>query len=179
VVEKRHRHSITDTPAIPMSQTTILEFDADEVERHAQHARQAERRQPTFGQRYDPELRHDGKEPDLDADGFPSADEVDFTAVPAGLHLVKDRGIYLMSNAENYEEEFGEPPYGDVVPYAEEYGPDAAHEALARAVGGDDFCQFIPLWWYDRRPDPDVFRLHVETEKRRFQGVTAKVLEEA
>lgn len=162
-----------------MGQTTILEFDAEEVERHAVHSRNAERRQPTFGQRYDPDLRHDGNEPDSDAEGFPSAEEVDFTAVPAGFHFVKDRGIYLMSNAKNYEEAFGEPPYGDIVAYAKGYGPDAAHGALARAVGGDDFCQFIPLRWYDRRPDADTFRLRVEVEGRRFQGVWAKVREKA
>lgn len=162
-----------------MSQTTILEFDAGEVERHAEHSRNADRRQPTFAQRYDPELRHDGKEPDPDAEGFPSADEVDFTTVPAGFHFVKDHGIYLMSNADDYKQEFGEPPYTDVVAYAKGYGPDAPHHACQRAVGGDDFVQFIPLEWYERRFEADTFRLRVETEKRRFKKVSAEVRKEA
>jgi hypothetical protein len=73
-------------PQATKSKTTILQFAAEDVEPHATHTKTADRRQPTFGQRYDPDFRHDGEEPDPEAEGFPEADEVDFTAVPPGFH---------------------------------------------------------------------------------------------
>ena len=161
-----------------MSKTTVLEFDADEMDQHADHTRTSNEREPTFAQRYAPNIRHDGEEPDLEGESFPTKDEVDPTKVPPGFHFVKDKGVYLMSNGAEYEDGFGEPPYTEEVVYARGFGPDAPHHALRRAVGGDDFVQFIPLEWYTRRPEGSIFRLHVEVESQRFQGVSAEIVQE-
>lgn len=133
------------------TRATILTFDVDRTKRHAEHSRAANRRKPTFAQMYDPNLRHDGEEPEE----LPTSEEVDLSKVPAGLHLVKDRGIYLMSNGVGVKADFEETEDvkdGEYVSYAEGYGPQAPHDRLRRAVGGDDFTQFLPLEWFGGRP---------------------------
>jgi len=63
--------------------------------------------------------------------------------IPAGLWLVKDEGIYLMSNGEQVvDSETGRLP----VVYAKGYNPHKADVwEKAYAVSSDDFCQFIPV----------------------------------
>lgn len=57
-----------------------------------------------------------------------------------GLWLVKDRGAYLMSNAD--------PGLVDTdgshhVVYADALGPDVAWSTLQELCGGDDFCELL------------------------------------
>lgn len=60
---------------------------------------------------------------------------------PAGLWLVKDQGIYLMSNG------YPQLPIGENTVYADGYGSDADWHAVQDAAGGDDVCEDIPLAW--------------------------------
>jgi hypothetical protein len=55
--------------------------------------------------------------------------------IPAGLHLVKDQGVYLMSNGDSAK------PVSEtgLICYAEGFGPCGPH------IGGDDFVEHIPL----------------------------------
>lgn len=54
----------------------------------------------------------------------------------AGLWLVKDQGIYLLSNAVGRQA----PPV-----YAVGYGPDADWDHVREAAGGDDFVEYLPI----------------------------------
>ena len=94
-----------------------LRFPLAGVRRLAQATRTAAEREPTYGQRH--------LAPDR---------------VPAGFWLVKDAGVYLMSNGDRTAHE----PV-----YAEGLGPRAAYDLVRMLVGGDDFCTFVPLHWAD------------------------------
>jgi hypothetical protein len=61
-----------------------------------------------------------------------------------GLWLVKDAGIYLMSN--------GSPAMkiDNNVTYAEGYGPDADYGDIRDAAGGDDFVIMLPVDFFKK-----------------------------
>jgi hypothetical protein len=80
--------------------------------------------------------RKDGKE--LTGERFPQLDEVDLAKVPAGLHLVKDSGVYLMSNGTPRLLAPGKKDSSQVV-YAQ------GHSPADEWIGGDDFCDFLSL----------------------------------
>jgi len=92
-----------------------LRFDKKAVQKLIDHSEGSSEHKPSFGQE----------------------DEV-----PAGLWLVKDNGIYLMSN--------GSDPWPNgksVIAYAQGYEPDAddSWDRCRDAVGGDDFCEFLGM----------------------------------
>ena len=128
-----------------------LHFDLAVVRRLLDHSKAATERSPTCDQLYEGRFRRDGKDADLDnlsASNFPTADDVDPTKIPAGLWLVGDHGIYLMSN--------GRPPLrpesGDslnIVAHAPEadprIDPEGWWEVKRAAFGGDDGVLFLEL----------------------------------
>lgn len=66
-----------------------------------------------------------------------------------GLFLVKDSGIYLMSNADPGQRR--EDDKGMVVAYAEGYDPDKDEDVWEKArsvAGGDDFGEMLPLKFF-------------------------------
>ena len=105
-------------------------FPGDEIQRLIEDALAHDDHYLTIGQRlefFGPEAwnRIDGEEKDK----------------PAGLWLVKDEGVYLMSNS--YPNRAG--PI-----YADGYGP-------AERVGGDDFVEFLsPELFGDKLTESDV-----------------------
>ena len=85
-----------------------------------------------------------------DDDGFsmsidPQA-EIDASKIPAGIFLVGDDGIYIMSNAADQEKGAdGKLPLA----YADEANPEtmsgeAVYDAKRRIFGGDDGVDFLP-----------------------------------
>ncbi len=127
-----------------------LHFDLAVVRRLLDHSKAATERSPTCDQLYEGQFRRDGKDADLksiSASNFPTADDVDPTKIPAGLWLVGDHGIYLMSN--------GRPPLrpgvGDnlnIVAHAPEADPRVNPEGwwgAKRAAFGDDGVVFLEL----------------------------------
>jgi hypothetical protein len=124
-----------------------LHFERAFVQRLLAHAKDAPEHRPTFDQMCDGQFRRDGKNFDFDRSSadFPTSEDVDPAKIPAGLWLVGDRGIYLMSN--------GAPPLllGDstsshVVAYAAECDPRNPGDwwDLKRAAfGGDDGTIFL------------------------------------
>lgn len=106
------------------------------------HAVASDERTPTFSQLYEPEFRLDGKHPA--DDHFANSSEIDPRSIPRGLLLVKDQGVYLMSNGKREE---GEKP--EVV-YAEGLNPAVAEfddwwDSASDICGGDDFVEALPL----------------------------------
>ena len=117
-----------------------LHFDHALVTQLLAHAEAAKEHTPTFDQLYEPTFLKDGKETQS-----PSYDDIDLTKVPAGLMLVGDNGIYLMSN--------GKPALkdpertGNLVAYAFEADPqkkpDDWWHVKRAAFGGDDGAEFL------------------------------------
>ncbi|MFZ3482178.1 DUF3085 domain-containing protein [Sphingomonas sp. 3-13AW] len=137
----------------------ILTFLVDDTLRTiVHHARNSPTRRPCYAELYDPACRKDGKEPD--GATYPSQDDVDPAKIPAGLWLVKDQGVYLMSPGEPFLKNRS----GDsgMVAYAFEAGPDDYD--MARAImGGDDGVDKIGLDVFEaaiKLGNPKVF-IHV------------------
>ena len=87
---------------------------------------------------------------EIETSNFPfsaTLEDVDETKIPAGLWLVGDEGIYLMSNAPSEEVKLKTQKH---VAYAKEANPevmnreDCDHAKLA-IFGGDDGCDFISI----------------------------------
>lgn len=71
-----------------------------------------------------------------------------------GFYLVKDDGIYLMSNANVAQQR--PDGKGRLVVYADGFDPEideGVHDKAASAVGGDDFAEWIPFEWFERARD--------------------------
>lgn len=110
---------------------SILVFRVGDVRPLWEHAKAATAWQPTFAQSLsDEELR------ELDED--PTERE----PLGPGLHWVKDRGTYLLSNGIPRQMDPNDPEKCHVV-YAEGLGPDASYWDLRNACGGDDFVELL------------------------------------
>ena len=128
-----------------------LQFDVAVTQRLLDHSKAATECSPTCDLLYEGRFCRDGKDADLNsisASNFPTADDVDPTKIPAGLWLVGDHGIYLMSN--------GRPPLRpeageslNIVAHAPEadprINPEGWWEAKRAAFGGDDGVVFLEL----------------------------------
>ena len=122
---------------------TRLVFDMEQVAGLAAHSRAARARRMTLDQR----ARIYGEE-NVDV---PQPGEEYRT--PPCLWLVKDEGIYLMSpgfDPDAPEDARERPP----IAYAVGFDPKredrlAVWDRARDAVGGDDFCDEIPLEWVD------------------------------
>ena len=103
----------------------LLKFKTEDIRKLAEHSLKAEKRRLTFDQ------------------------EKEGVAVPRGLILAKDQGVYLLSNGLNE----GEKPPGELglVVYAENCNPETDKDWYDNArniCGGDDFAEFIDLDWF-------------------------------
>ena len=136
---------------------TILTFNAANVRTLLNHAYSSEFHKPTIAQRlqiYGPEAW----------DQQPS----ESIETPPGLWLVKDQGIYLMSN--------GLPGLlltdrHHYVVYADTYDPRTDGDVWDRsraAVGGDDFCEFIDREWEQALRPLDQY-LYITIDETRLQ----------
>lgn len=129
-----------------------LHFNAALVQRLFDHSQSATERSPSLEQLLEGRFRRDGRDVELeglDAQDFPTADDVDPTKIPPGLWLVGDEGIYLMSN--------GRPallvdPDGTrhLVAYAGEATPSALafddwRETKRTAFGREDGAVFLDV----------------------------------
>lgn len=121
-----------------------VKFPATLVRRLIKHAEEAADHRPTYSQLTAAEYRADGKEGDFNA----SESDVRPGSIPAGLWLVGDSGVYLMSNGKPGLDLDGGPR--QVVAYAKGIDPDvdgheAADDRKRRSFGGDDGVEFLSL----------------------------------
>ena len=80
-----------------------LHFDAALVRRLLDHSKAASSRSPTLEQLFEGRYRKDGADVDpakLGPDDWPTEADIDPAKLTAGLWLVGDQGIYLMSNGK-------------------------------------------------------------------------------
>lgn len=134
-----------------MAKKRYLTFKLEELIPLVEASRNATLHQATFEQLYDKKL-HIGGVIKYDAHGFPMPDSLDYSKVPPALWLVKDQGVYLMGS-QRLERELAP---GESVPvaYALECDPttlsfDIWWNAANETCGGDDFCEALPLNWFE------------------------------
>lgn len=154
----------------------ILTFNAGEVKRLYLHSQASKMHSPTFDQLFDPKMHKggvlrdkEGNQVKVDSTGFPignnwpDSDNVDKTNVPAGLWLVGDHGVYLMSNGTPGDMNL-EPGHNEkgahFVAYAKECDPikmsvDGWHGVKNDVFGEDDGCEFLSLSWFKNVLDMD------------------------
>lgn len=119
-----------------------LTFNVGQVRRLLGHAKAATEHQPSYEDLFEPSF-HLGGKVKKDKNGWPDSENIDRTKVPAGLMLVADNGVYLMSNGTpSLLVEEGKP--NNVVAYARESDPTSSdggddwYDAKRRIMGGDD-----------------------------------------
>lgn len=120
----------------------IVTFDRALIERLLAHAEAASERRATLTQLFDKSLRKPGH----GAREWGLQEDVDPTKIPAGLWLVGDHGIYMMSNGlPLLPFDDGQKP--NLCAYAREADPaqnaGRAHDVKRQAFGGDDGCEFL------------------------------------
>jgi hypothetical protein len=127
-----------------------LSFSLKLLSPMAQHTEEAATHAPTLEQQFDKTLWKKGLDLHEDEIFRSNGDHIDLAKVPPGFWLVKDRGIYMMSNGRPRQLLDAGATKSYVV-YAKGYQPGVDEDWFDRAcdaVGGDDFVQFIPLEWF-------------------------------
>ncbi|MBE7731269.1 DUF3085 domain-containing protein [Komagataeibacter sp. FXV3] len=117
-----------------------LHFDRALVARLLAHAQAASEHSPTYDQLVDPAFLKAGV-----SSRHPIGADVDRTRIPAGLMLVGDHGVYLMSNGyPDFSDAEGQ---GNLVAYAVEADPrtcpDDWYDVKRASFGGDDGAEFL------------------------------------
>lgn len=126
-----------------------LFFDSAEVWEQLKHALASPDHSSTLDQHLEYVMRTKGVDSDA-AFALLSSVEMPTQEVPAGLWLVKDDGIYLMSNAVAGRD-------GHVA-YAVGFNPTnnvGVWDAAREVVGGDDFEEFLPASMFPEGPYED------------------------
>lgn len=126
-----------------------LTFKVKEVRRLVEHSKASKEHSPSYEDLFNPEYHKGGKV--IDNNGWPDSNNIDHSKIPAGLLLVKDQGVYLLSN--------GMPPLlvregekRQVVAYAKEANPTMCEdwwEAGREIMGGDDCAESLPLSMFE------------------------------
>ena len=126
--------------------SATLKFKASEVRKLLDHTLACDEHSPTFGEMLEGDVLKDGAT--VKPGSFPKPEDVDHAKVKPALHLVKDSGIYLISNG--IPRMLAEDGDGSYVVYAEGFefrkgeDNDGLHERTTAAVGGDDFVERFP-----------------------------------
>jgi len=133
-----------------MMKSTLI-FKSAQVALLVNHTKACTEHNPTVEQMFQGVYRRDGKDADPDTiEEWPTPDDVDLTKIPAGLQLVADQGVYLLSNGSPRDIVDGETSR---VAYAKDMDPDNEqdnndwYETKRHVMGGDDQAMFIPLDW--------------------------------
>lgn len=128
-----------------------LTFSVGEVRRLLDHTLAAAEHRPSFAELFDPLCHKGGKIKHTDGStDCPDSENIDQTMVPAGLWLVKDQGVYLMSNGSPGFLKEGQDPSAKFpshfVSYADEANPKTVEDwwEVSRAIMGGDDC-VVPL----------------------------------
>ena len=112
----------------------LLKFNIEAVRKQFEHAKQSNQHKPTYGEQFE---AFGDDVFGMDYDEIVKKLNEDNKIKPA-LWLVKDQGIYIMSNGDA-------PDRPDVV-YAQGYDPNTDGDVWDKcrdAMGGDDCCELI------------------------------------
>lgn len=138
-----------------------LIFQVSEIKSLLDDSINASERRPTYAQLFDDKYSKSDAEPVKQGE-WPKSDRVDPTKIPAGLMLVGDQGVYLMSNNAQAKKVEGT----DRLPvvYAKGINPDIDsdyYEKKRRIFGGDDGVEFIDAEWLKEGIDNNCKQLVV------------------
>lgn len=143
-----------------------LTFKAGEIRRLVEHSKAEPSHSPSYDDLFNPAYHKGGKI--VMKDGWPDNDNLDLSKLPAGLFLVADQGVYLMSNGSPslLVEEGGT---RNVVAYAQESDPTSDDEdwydAKRAIMGGDDSVDTLNLEMFEIPlailSDEDVLKIKV------------------
>ena len=142
--------------------TTTLIFPADQVRKLVDHAFSSEFHKPTMIQRRD----FYGPQAGNQQPG-------EHIKTPPGLWLVKDFGVYLMSNG--HPGMWMEKEHRYYAVYASGYDPNTDPDWFDRShmeMGGSAFCQSIE-WDWDLLLSPDVQQLYITVDEEQLTLATA------
>ncbi len=143
----------------------ILTFDKNEVAKLVAHAKAAKTHNPSYEDLFNAAYHRGGVV--KEKSGWPDRGNLDDALIPAALHLVKDQGVYLMSNGiPVLPKSDGKP--GSEVAYAREASPtvmdfDDWYENAGRIMGGDDSVTTLPVEMFveELKKAASVIRLKV------------------
>ncbi len=138
---------------------TTLTFEIAGVKKLLEELRSAERFNATIEQLFEPSnypggtpLNEEGKtEVEMNQTGgifWPSSKHIDPARLTPQILLVKDHGVYLITNASLD----GTPASRDTVVYARGMNPsvdDEWYDEAEEALGGDDSSVTIPVAWFE------------------------------
>lgn len=128
-----------------------LTFKANEVRRLLEHSKAAKKHTPSYEDLFNPAYHRGGKV--VEKNGWPDHDNIDVDKIPPGLLLVKDQGVYLLSNGS--PSLLVEGTGGHVVAYAREADPTSAgefddwYDAARQIMGGDDCAETLALTMFE------------------------------
>lgn len=140
-----------------------LTFNKDEVAKLVAHAKAAITHKPSYEDLFNAAYHRGGviKE----KNGWPDSDNLDDSLLPAALHLVKDQGVYLMSNGLPFLPK-SDGKSGSEVAYAREATPNAMNfddwwSNAQRIMGGDDCVITLPVEMFEEalRSGTTIIRL--------------------
>ncbi|MGK9452609.1 DUF3085 domain-containing protein [Acidithiobacillus caldus] len=125
----------------------MLRFLPADIEVQVQHAQSCVQHEPTYTQSQRASF-HKGGKVKRDSYGDPDLSNVDKARIPPALWLVKDHGVYLMSNG--LPRLLADPehnPTQGLAAYALGFCPEKNPDWYARlgSLEGDDFCDLLPL----------------------------------
>ncbi|MBU2724902.1 DUF3085 domain-containing protein [Acidithiobacillus ferridurans] len=124
-----------------------LTFNVAEVRTLIEHAKRAPDRAASMADLFNPHYHKGGKV--VIKNGWPDEGNLVRSQIPAGLWLVKDHGVYLMSNGMPALKVESDKPNNRVA-YAAEAAPvqgnfDNWYDNAKRIMGGDDCVITLPL----------------------------------
>ena len=125
----------------------ILRFLSADIEKQVQHAQSCVLHEPTYAQSQRSAF-HKGGKVKRNMYGDPDLSNVDKARIPPALWLVKDHGIYLMSNGiPRLLVDPERNPTQGLVAYAIGFCPEKNPDWYGRlgSLEGDDFCDLLPL----------------------------------
>lgn len=158
-----------------------LTFKVSEVRRLVEHSKACKEHRPSYEDLFVPEY-HKGGEVKKDENDWPDSKNIDHCKLPAGLWLVADQGVYLMSNG-NPSLLVEEGKSTNIVAYAAESDPTAGsefddwYEAKHSIMGGDDSVTTLPITMFDPvlAVSPDDATLKIKVTSRQIQVLMPKI----
>lgn len=155
----------------------IATFDSQKIRALIEHAKASTQRRISYDQMCDPSLWRDDLPPELratmlaeiDGNGFSSLvqnDHIDQAKIPAGLMLVGDEGVYIMSNGIASPEMVAEKSH---VAQCFETDPtlvdaDVAYMNKVSIFGGDDGVEFLAIEAIEPHLDREILELDITPE---------------
>ncbi|WP_427047232.1 DUF3085 domain-containing protein [Halomonas casei] len=147
-----------------------LSFKISDIKNMAEHARAAKEHRACLDQHFDENLwKEEFKKRKVSDDEVFSelnGSHLDGDKIPAGFWLVKDQGVYLMSNGLPVDK--APDGKGMNISHAKGLKPGVDvdwYDAARRALGGDDMVCFIPLEWYDLSVEKGKRTLSIRVNK--------------